>query len=327
MPKVSVIIPNYNHGRFLEQRIRSVLTQTFQDIEIILLDDSSTDNSRQIIESFRTQSKVRVMLNEQNSGSPSHQWNKGVSLSTAPYVWIAEADDDADARFLETLVEKLDARSSVVLAQSQSVLIDLDGRNIGSLAEWTQDLSTTRWHADFTNDGHAECAEYLALKNTIPNASAVVFRREAFLNAGGAPEHMRLCGDWLTWSRLLLHGEISFVSAALNRFRIHQGTVRQSTPAHLCLSESFEVSRFIMANVRLSGAQRCRAACAAHQNWWRTLRKYPTPGFAWLLRNAWQARCFGPLFLLRLLAEAPLAAIARSALAQPVLKWKRRLLV
>ena len=89
MPKVSVIIPNYNHAQFLEQRIQSVLDQTYQDFEIIYLDDASTDNSNEVFAKFANNSRIRAIYNQTNSGSPFKQWNKGIRLAQGEYVWIA----------------------------------------------------------------------------------------------------------------------------------------------------------------------------------------------------------------------------------------------
>lgn len=83
-PKVSVIVPNYNHSAFLKERIDTILQQTYQDFELIILDDCSTDNSVSIIESYRNNEHVtHIVLNEQNSGSTFLQWDKGVSLAHA----------------------------------------------------------------------------------------------------------------------------------------------------------------------------------------------------------------------------------------------------
>src|SRR5207342_2166753 len=82
MPEVSVIIPNYNHAVYLEQRIESVLNQTFQDFELIILDDCSPDNSRDVIDQYRVNSKVsHIVYNSINSGSTFKQWQKGIELS------------------------------------------------------------------------------------------------------------------------------------------------------------------------------------------------------------------------------------------------------
>src|SRR6267378_5588953 len=84
-PSVSVIVPNYNHARYLRQRIESVLGQTYKDIEVILLDDCSTDESRAIISEYSADPRVKVVLNEVNSGSTFKQWKKGMGLAHGEY--------------------------------------------------------------------------------------------------------------------------------------------------------------------------------------------------------------------------------------------------
>ena len=108
-PKISVVVPNYNHARFLPKRIDSILGQTLQDFELILLDDCSTDASRSILDKYADNPKVRTEFNAVNSGSPFTQWSKGVRLARGQYVWIAESDDYADERFLERLTRFLRA--------------------------------------------------------------------------------------------------------------------------------------------------------------------------------------------------------------------------
>ena len=89
-PLVSVIIPNYNHARFLDERIKSVLGQTYQNIEVIILDDCSTDNSREVIEKYRSNPKVtKIVYNEKNTGKPFQQWNKGMELAAGNIIWLS----------------------------------------------------------------------------------------------------------------------------------------------------------------------------------------------------------------------------------------------
>jgi len=96
-PTVSVIIPNYNYESYLKQRIETVLNQTYQNFEVIILDDHSSDNSRDIIETFRQNEKVtHIVYNQINSGSPFIQWVKGIELAIGKYIWIAESDDYSD---------------------------------------------------------------------------------------------------------------------------------------------------------------------------------------------------------------------------------------
>src|SRR6267378_3052037 len=131
MPTVSVIIPNYNHARFLRQRVDSVLRQTFQDFELILLDDCSSDESQAILREYAGDPRVRIEFNEKNSGSTFKQWNKGARLARGKYVWIAESDDYADERLVERLVRALDTDPEITFAYCGSWQISEDGQQNG----------------------------------------------------------------------------------------------------------------------------------------------------------------------------------------------------
>ena len=96
MPRVTVVTPNYNHAKYLPERIDSILAQTFQDFELLILEDASTDNSREVIESYTGHQNVRAAFNKENNGSPFKQWNLGLSQAKGEYVWFAESDDYAD---------------------------------------------------------------------------------------------------------------------------------------------------------------------------------------------------------------------------------------
>jgi hypothetical protein len=253
---VSAIVPNYNHARFLRRRLESVLGQTFGDFELIVLDDASTDDSREVIAPFLRDARVRFHPSDRNSGSPFVQWNRGVQLARGEFVWLAESDDFAAPQLLETLVGLLRANPRAAIAYCQSLRVDADDQVLGSLADYTADLDATRWQRPFVNDGRDECGRFLLWKNTIPNASAVVFRREAYLRAGGAPLDLRLSGDWLAWARLLLQGDIAFTPEPLNYFRQHPSTVRAATSLRQLQEESWRVQRFILRHGRAPAGAR-----------------------------------------------------------------------
>jgi glycosyltransferase involved in cell wall biosynthesis len=225
---VSIIVPNYNHARFLTQRLQTILDQTYRDFELIILDDASTDDSREVIEKFAQDPRVRTVYNEKNTGSPFIQWNRGVAQAKGDYVWIAESDDYADPELLQSLVAVLRSRENLAVVYSQSWHVVDDGSVIGTIAPFYSDLDHGRWMQDFVNDGKDECSRYLIRKNTIPNASAAVFRRQLYEEAGGADANMRLAGDWMLWAKLLLRGDVAFVAKPLNYYRCHSSTVRSS---------------------------------------------------------------------------------------------------
>lgn len=250
MPKVTVIIPNYNHAKYLDKRIQSVLEQTYQDFEIIYLDDASTDNSNEVFSKFAHHPQIRAIYNETNSGSPFKQWNKGIKNASGEYVWIAESDDYADKNFLATLVDKLDNNPSAGLAYCESLIIDADDNIISTFKEALTYYNPKRWENDFTNVGRDECEKYLIFENTIPNASAILMRRSIYEQAGYADETMRLCGDWMSWAKMLLISNVSFVAEPLNYFRKHNANVRHKTTLNgTAFKEYYQILYYILHNI------------------------------------------------------------------------------
>ncbi len=236
MPKVSVIIPNYNHERYLPKRVESVLSQTYQDFEVWLLDDCSTDNSREYLQKVADENdRVHVHFNEKNTGSTFHQWNLGVSLANGEYVWLAESDDFAEPTLLEKLVAKMEASPNVGIAFAQSNLVNEDDEVLHSFQENYRFVfkdRASRWENDFQVSGKTEVNEYLLYSNSIPNASGALFRKSVYQKAGGAPEDMRLNGDWYFYSKMLLISDLAYCAEPLNAFRTHAVTQRQRARAN-----------------------------------------------------------------------------------------------
>lgn len=268
MPLVSVIVPNYNHARFLRQRIDSILAQTYQDFELILLDDCSTDDSRRVLQEYAGDPRVRLEFNERNSGSPFAQWNKGVRLARGKYVWIAESDDYADQRLLERLVRLLDADSEVVIAYCRSWGVCLDGKPFGFADGYVYFWDPEGWKADFCMDGRRMCQEYFCGCNRIPNASGVVFRRAIYERVGGADGSNRLCGDWKVWAAMALEGKVAYVSEPLNYFRHHGSSVRERTRMANAALEMLVVGRWILDRIPTPSPRVARMMHRVHANAW-----------------------------------------------------------
>lgn len=242
-PLVSVIVPNYNHATYLGERLRSITAQGIADIELILLDDCSTDESASILHEYcLLDPRARLYRNDENSGSTFRQWQKGLALARGHYVWIAESDDSAAPVFLQTLVGLLEANPDAVFAYSQSMMIDVNGQHLGIPLQWTNDLSTQRWRESYVVPGHEELRLALIHKNTIPNVSAVLFRNSADL-IGMIDVHSRLCGDWLAYVRLCGMGSIAFTPEPLNYWRQNSSNVRTRPPGVLEWEEGQAVIR------------------------------------------------------------------------------------
>src|SRR6185295_13093265 len=152
-PKVSVIVPSYNHALYLPERIDSIFAQTYNDLELLIFDDASTDHTHRILSRYYGKPGIQIIVSHRNSGSAFPQWSRGISLARGEFVWIAESDDSADPRFLETLVPLLDENPHLGLAYCQSRLINEESVDTGDSLNWTSDLDPDRWKADFVNNG------------------------------------------------------------------------------------------------------------------------------------------------------------------------------
>lgn len=225
-PRVSVIVPSYNHAQFIGARLESILAQTWTDFEVIILDDASNDASLDIIRSYMGDSRVsKIVVNVVNSGSPFAQWNRGIALARGELIWIAESDDLAEKDMLKRLVACFDNRPQMVLAYAQSLRIDSEGRVLGT---W-QDVIAPRKRELFVDDFHAPGDQLMEVgllqQNLIPNASAVLFRRSIFEQVGGADVEIQKCSDWHLWCKMLSWGDVCFIAMPLNRFRRHPNSV------------------------------------------------------------------------------------------------------
>lgn len=255
MPTVSVIIPNYNHSLYLKQRIDSVLNQTYQDFEVIILDDLSTDNSKEIIELYKMHPKVsHVIWNTSNSGSTFKQWKRGLDLAKGEWIWIAESDDVADNFFLETLLKNIESHQNIGLAYSASFLINENSEVITDT--WKVfDEKIRRWNENFKNNGEKYVSELLYQRNYIPNASAVLFRKNKKLDLIlHEISNMKFAGDWLFWTKLLEEYDIFYCSLKLNYCRIHQHSTRAVKSSVLeakRFQEYFQVLNYIKKKYKL----------------------------------------------------------------------------
>jgi glycosyltransferase involved in cell wall biosynthesis len=261
-PRVSVVIPNYNYARYLEERFGSILSQSFRDYEIIFIDDASQDESVALVREKFAERVTRIETSTVNSGNPFTQWNRGVRLARGEFVWIAEADDTCAPAFLARLVEALDRSPRIGLAYCYTTPVDETGSVLDAAyyRRYVEELDGARWRSDFVADGRTEVRNYLSRKNTITNVSGVVFRREAYVGMGYAPEHMRMCGDWLAYCRLLHDWDVAFVAQPMNFHRQHAAKHTQNAVLNLTYFREFlQVQQYLAEAFDLGPAERAAA--------------------------------------------------------------------
>lgn len=230
-PLISVIIPNYNHAAFLHERIDSVLNQTYENIEVFILDDCSTDNSFEVIQQYINHPKVKqVIINEKNSGSTFKQWEKGFQLANGKYIWIAESDDVASLNFLQCLIEAVNGDEDVVLAFSKIQIIDELGK-LGPI------IGASRTREIRKKGGENFIKDSLFLGNHIYNASSVIFKKSSLTYIDQKYKSLRASGDYLFYIEIARTGKVLEVPVVLDFFRRHKSTV---TPRLFASGEAFD---------------------------------------------------------------------------------------
>lgn len=218
MTKISVIVPNYNHGAYLEQRLNSIFNQSFKDFEVLIFDDCSNDNSEAIIDSFKGRKEIsHVEIAKQNSGSPFGFWQKGILLAKGELIWIAESDDFSDEDFL--------ARHSINFEREPSIGISFSASN------WVNEngeiIERPSHEDNYFKKEYKDCLREEFMKGTfIYNASSTVFKKELCAELDFQKlQSFKYAGDWYFWTNLTAVGKVVRIPERLNNFRRHLNNV------------------------------------------------------------------------------------------------------
>lgn len=257
---ISVVIPNYNYEKFLFERLYSILNQEVKLNEVIILDDCSKDNSRELIDKIEKKLKkyipIKKVYNEQNSGSAFKQWEKGFSLATSDYVWIAEADDYSDSKFLKNVIKPIKKDKDIVVSYVDTAFIDKEGFIfLRSIKKEIDIMKTGHWDSDFVSVGNEEIKNYAFLNCTIANVSSVLFKRSdyaAFFKESGK---FKQAGDWLFYLNIMNTGKIAYINKALNYYRVHGSNVTSVTKKAAHFNEIQLVHSYIKKNFGLDKKQ------------------------------------------------------------------------
>ncbi len=257
MIKFSIIVPNYNHAAFLNERIDSILAQVYPHIELIILDDGSTDKSREIIESYRGQQKIsHIVYNNKNSGSPFHQWSKGIALTTNEWIWIAESDDIANTKFLETMASFIQDHPSAGLVYCNSHIIDINNITPGvetTAAITNADFSTTQWDHSHVDSPKTAIDTYLKKKNIILNISSAVIKKAFVKVPLPKIKKMKYYGDWYAYIAIASITPIGYCHQPLNTFRRHPESLIQVANKRGQKTDCFRILGLLLRQSCISG--------------------------------------------------------------------------
>ncbi len=254
VPHVSIIVPNYNHEKFLRERLESIYNQTYQDFDVILLDDASCDDSVLILREYRDKypENTKLIVNEKNSGNVFLQWAKGLEEAQGDIVWIAESDDFCELDFLEKLLPSF-RYQTVRIAFAQSNFVK-DGKQIWSTQEYLADLTELDWENNFIVSANDLVRHGFAIHNVIANVSSALFRnfngvsnRLLEVSAG-----MKLSGDWIFYLDLIRGGTVAYSIDTVNYYRVHEASTSLKVQETEDYYREFEkVSCYIAENYKI----------------------------------------------------------------------------
>lgn len=208
-PLVSVCIPAYNNAAYIKETIDSVLNQTYQNIELIICDDKSKDDTVAVIESIGD-SRIKLYKNEQNLGM-SGNWNRCLSLCTGEFIKLICADDMLAPECLEKEVGALLENPKAVLAESDTKLFDLDGKPKGFYK---------RYKTSGLTNGKKIAREGFFIKNYFGAPLANTFRRSILEKVGGFDTWYTYILDYDFWVQLACLGDVYIIHEPLNYFRV-----------------------------------------------------------------------------------------------------------
>jgi len=211
-PLVSICIPNYNYAKFLSCAIESILDQTLNDYELLIIDDCSEDGSRKLLEDYaKRDHRIRTLFNKRNLGMVEN-WNSCLLQARGKYIKYLFADDFLTQKdSLQKLIEPLESSSPVSLVASSRKIINSVNETIGWIAPFKE---------DFVSPGTHAINLCLALQdNLIGEPSAVVFRKSDAER--GFNLRYRQIVDLEMWFYLLEKGNLAYIREPLNASRIH----------------------------------------------------------------------------------------------------------
>ncbi len=274
-PAVSVIVPNYNHARFLSRRLRSICDQTYADLEILVLDDASTDDSIAVISSYQQDPRLRLIANKVNSGSPFLQWNKGAGEAKGSLIWIAESDDECTFDFLERLLPAF-KNSDCVISYCRTDTINEFGVINSSALDAYMDEDSPRFKSAYYISGSEEINSGLGYRCTLVNASSAVFRAKPLREAISSAFNYRLCGDWRVYVEILKFGSVSYIPDRLNYFRRHSSsTIHRLEGSSTYFSERLAIAEYVASNYEVTRQVAYKMVAEIEREWHRFKDRHP----------------------------------------------------
>jgi glycosyltransferase involved in cell wall biosynthesis len=247
---VSLVVTSFNHAEYLPQRMESLLAQTHPNTEIIVVDDGSTDGSREYLLKYKEHPKVRLYFLESNNGYVFAS-NFGAGKAKGKYIVFAECDDFSEPDQIATLFQTISSNQGVGVVWSESNLTDEKGRILPDDLQKRSAAFRNFCNKDVRIPGSL-LHKFMLHGNVVPNMSAAMFRIELFVGIGGLSEKYRLSADYDFWIRMADAGDFFYLKRPLNNFRSHAGSVRNRLGESVQLIEMIDIVSGIKKKLRRS---------------------------------------------------------------------------
>ena len=246
-PLVSVCLPTINRAEMLKEALSSVLAQTFQDFELIVSDNASSDGTPDLVASIKD-TRIRYIRNDKNIGG-SKNFNQCLGLARGAYISIFHDDDIMLPDNLFQKVSALDRNPSVGFLHSKFHIIDERGTIVEVNTNFGKKLE-----ADHIESGHTFLSRSLLGSNLI-NASTVMMRREVYQKVGGFDARLGFTADFEYWMRAALYYDVFFLANPLMKYRTHFGAATEQyltrTPGSTMVNPSGVVDEFMAKRIIL----------------------------------------------------------------------------
>jgi len=216
-PFVSAVIPAYNAQETIARALDSALAQTYHPMEIVVVDDCSSDNTSEIVESFAARGVRLVRLPEQQGASGAR--NAGISAARGDLVAFLDSDDEWLPSKIARQVALITGEEQPVFVSCASKFISMDGEDLGDLYRWRRPVPGP------------ECWKSLLARNTIATPSVLAWRHH-LIEVGGFDRRYRICEDQDMWIRLALRGSVGYVDECLVRVHNRPGSLSSRGVGH-----------------------------------------------------------------------------------------------
>lgn len=265
-PLVSIVFTSYNHKEYLKQALDSLVNQTYPNLEIIIVDDCSTDGSQEILKEYAHFPNIDLKLQTQNSGSYVKASNFGASFAKGEYILFAQCDDFAEADQVEVLLQVFENNPSVGVVFSKSNLVDENGAVFAN--DFTgREKSFKKAVKENGLIKGSKMKEFLSFSCVIPNLSAALIKHDLFKEINGLSDKYLVVADWEFWLDLTEKTDFYYVLRPLNYFRQHATTIRSSIKMKTQIVEIYKMFYNHISKNQLTPIQKHKIKLGAGAVW------------------------------------------------------------